>query len=30
MDTCKGARVSHTGWGHFELDRLHISYIIGR
>ena len=29
MDTCKGARVSRTGWGHFELDLWHISYIIG-
>ena len=29
MDTCYGARVSHTGWGHFELDLWHISYNIG-
>ena len=29
MDTCLGARVSRTGWGHFELDLWHISYIIG-
>ena len=29
MDTCKGTRVSHTGWGYFELDLWHISYIIG-
>ena len=28
MDTCLSARVFRTGWGHFELDLWHISYII--